>query len=71
MNSTGPAPETMDEKQSWFETQVQVVVRALLAVVLVVAYIAFLAFGVDVPEFFTGLVGLAAGFFVGGAVQKR
>ncbi|MCZ7538221.1 MAG: hypothetical protein M5T61_21325 [Acidimicrobiia bacterium] len=27
----------MDEKQSWFETQVQVVVRALLAVVLVVA----------------------------------
>lgn len=71
MSSSAPQPETMEEKQDWFETRTQVVVRALLAVVLVVAYIAFLAFDVNVPEFFTGLVGLAAGFFVGGAVQRR
>lgn len=61
----------MNEQQDHFEQRTQIVVRALLAVVLVGAYIALVIFGYDVPEFFVGLVGVAAGFFLGANPTKR
>jgi hypothetical protein len=54
-----------------FERKVQSIVRGLLAVGLVAAYIAFVGFGIAIPTGFDLLTGAAAGFFLGGAATRR
>lgn len=49
-----------------FEQRVAIIVRAIIALALVGAYVALTAAGRDVSEPFVLLVGAGAGFFLGG-----
>lgn len=58
------------KNNDWFEERTQSVVRGLLAIITVVAVTAFVAFGLEVPDWYTLLTGAAAGFFIGKATNK-
>lgn len=55
-----PDPETQ------FEAKVGILVRALIAILMTVSYVAFVAFDIEVTSSFVLLVGASVGFFLGG-----
>jgi len=60
-----PTIELVAEQEDWFERRTKTVVRGLLALLLVVAYLAFQALGVDPAPGMEILVGAGVAYFLG------
>ena len=54
------------ETETPFEAKVGIVVRALIAVLMTISYVSFVAFHIEVTSSFLLLVGASVGFFLGG-----